>query len=142
MSLSHKRHIPRESFVAAMLKNPHLQTACLSLTIFLMIASLAMRADEIISPTAVWRYFPGRSEASSPDPAAWRAPEFDDSAWASGPAPFFFGESLTGTELRDMLNNYSSLYARHEFTVNDPNTVGEIIVRVLADDGFVAWLNG
>src|SRR5262249_24669928 len=61
---------------------------------------------------------------------------------ASGPAPFFFGEPFTGTELLDMLNNYSSHYLRHQFTVNDPGTVGDLIVRVLADDGFVAWLNG
>ena len=35
-----------------------------------------------------WRYFPGLTEASSPDGTEWRRPEFDDSAWATGAAPF------------------------------------------------------
>src|ERR1041385_8923324 len=125
-----------------MLKNCHSLLARLSLTIFLIVTVLSTQSAEIIPPTATWRYLPGRTEASSPDGTAWRAPGFNDSAWASGPAPFFFGEPFTGTELKEMLNSYSSLYLRQEFTVDDPNTVGEMVVRVLADDGFVAWLNG
>ena len=100
----------------------------LSLAVFFMVAT---SAAEVISPTGMWRYLPGRAEASSPDPTAWRALEFVDSGSASGRAPFYFGEPFTGTEIGDMLNGYSSLYLRHEFTIEDPNTVGEMIVRVL-----------
>src|SRR5689334_16679959 len=69
-------------------------------------------SSEILPAAAIWRYFPGRSEASSPDHTAWREPGFDDTTWASGPAPFFFGEPFSGTELPDMLNHYSSVFLR------------------------------
>ncbi len=112
------------------------------MTFWLLLTSLLARPDEVIAPGAAWRFWPGRTEASSPDAAAWRGTGFDDTGWQSGPAPFFFGKPLNGTELREMLGNYSSVYLRHEFTLTDPDTVGELMVRVLADDGFVAFLNG
>ena len=122
--------------------NCHSILVRLTLAALLLLSPRAGLPAEVIPATADWRYFPGRAEASSPDPAAWRQPGFNDSAWASGPAPFFFGEPFTGTELRDMPGNYSSVFLRHEFTVENPATIGELTLRVLSDDGFIAWLNG
>lgn len=114
----------------------------LALTALLFFAPRTSMAAEIVPATAKWRYLPGISEASSPDHAAWRATAFDDTAWASGPAPFFFGKPFTGTELFDMAGRYSSLYLRHEFTADHPETIGALTFHVLSDDGFVLWLNG
>ena len=65
------------------------------------------RADLVFNTNATWSYLKGTAEASAPDPAAWRNIGFDDSSWASGPAPFYFGETLTGTLLSDMRNSYT-----------------------------------
>ncbi len=109
---------------------------------FLCVVPSAVRSAELFPATAVWRYFPGRTEASTPDHAAWRQPAFDDTSWASGPAPFFFGEPFTGTELTDMAGHYSSVFLRQTFNVEDPANIGELTLHVLSDDGFIAWLNG
>ncbi|MSU35684.1 MAG: hypothetical protein EXS36_11350 [Pedosphaera sp.] len=114
----------------------------LMLAALLFMSAGPAESAELISATATWRFFPGHAEASSPDHTAWRRSQFDDRAWAAGPAPFFFGESFTGTELRDMPGHYSSVYLRHTFTVEDPPSIGELTLHVLSDDGFVAWING
>ena len=112
------------------------------LSALLLLAPALAWSAEILPATAIWRYFPGRTEASSPDHTAWRAPGFDDTTWASGPAPFFFGKPFSGTELTDMLNQYSSVFLRQTFVVDDPATIGELTLHVLSDDGYIAWLNG
>lgn len=91
---------------------------------------------------AVWRWRKGTSEASLPDTTAWRRVDFDDRGWDQGPAPFFYGEGLRGTELTDMRGSYSSVYLRKTFVVRDPSEVAGLTLRALSDDGFVAWLNG
>ena len=54
------------------------------------LAAGAARADPLVYVAAgsTWRYFPGTADPSSPDPAAWRRRDFDDSSWRSGGAPF------------------------------------------------------
>lgn len=94
--------------------------------------------------SAGWKYRKALSEASAPDHAAWRFPEFvaDDETWltSEGGAPFGYGEAVD-TELADMRGNYSGIYLRHtfEFTGTVP---GPLRLSVLNDDGFIAWLNG
>ena len=83
----------------------------------------------VIFPTnAVWKYLKGTSEASSPDAAAWRAVEFDDAPWPSGPAAFYYGETLTGTFLPDMANNYTCIFLRQKFTVTNANQFGTLVL--------------
>src|SRR5688572_9839722 len=90
-----------------------------------------------------WKYFKGRSEASSPDTAAWRQLSFDDSSWTTAPAPFWFGDALPGgTQLTDMLNQYTTIYLRRTFTVSDVSEVSALRLGFRCDDGFVAWING
>lgn len=120
----------------------HRWTAGLLLAVVGFTALLRGVAGELVPSQASWRIFPGRSEASTPDRTAWRQPAFDDSSWAAGPAPFFYGEPLSGTELGDMSGQYSTLFMRHAFQVDDPNSIGEMTLQVLGDDGYVVWLNG
>ncbi len=95
---------------------------------------------------AVWKFFRGVSEASSPDPAAWRATSFDDSTWERGPAPFGYGDPPYGTDLSRsapaMQNGYSSLFLRRSFVLSDAAAVVALQANVNYDDGFIAWLNG
>lgn len=100
------------------------------------------RAADLFERGSTWRYLPGRTEASPGDTAAWRKAGFDDRAWKSGPAPFYYGQPVTGTELSDMRGNYSSVFLRREFTTAKPNDVAELRLGAVADDGFIAWING
>src|ERR1041385_4843056 len=87
---------------------------------WVLLLSLVMniRADVLFTTNTTWRMLKGNAEASSPDPAAWRQPDFNgDTAWAVAPAPFYYtstateppfynGGPVTGTVLSDMLNSY------------------------------------
>jgi hypothetical protein len=89
-----------------------------------------------------WRLAKGTAEPSSPDPTGWRAIGFNDAAWSAAMLPVFYGEALTGTELTDMQNRYSSVFLRRAFTVASPADVRLLTLRVKVDDGFIAWING
>ena len=80
---------------------------------------------------------------------------YDDSAWLSGSTPIGYGEvgfgttTWYGTQLPDMQQKtspvqagYASVYLRRNFTVTDPNTLGNVVLSAKCDDGFVAYLNG
>ncbi|MCW5558599.1 MAG: lamin tail domain-containing protein, partial [Verrucomicrobiae bacterium] len=89
-----------------------------------------------------WRFFRGIASPSPSDPDAWRQPGFPDSAWESGVEPFYYGEDLAGTELTDMRGRYTSVYLRRTFDVANPGELASATLKVLSDDGFVAWING
>lgn len=108
----------------------------------LIVSSLSAGAVTLFDLGATWRWRKGTSEASLPDSAAWRQLDFDDSAWGQGPAPFFYGEALIGTELTDMRGSYTSVYLRRAFVIANPAEIASLTLRALSDDGFVAWING
>lgn len=95
----------------------------------------------MIATGATWKFLRGTREASTPV-EAWRRLDFDDQSWASGPAPFRYGDGAGGTVLGDMRNGYASLFMRHRFVVADPATAPDLRVAVDYDDGFILWLNG
>ncbi|HVY70284.1 MAG TPA: lamin tail domain-containing protein, partial [Verrucomicrobiae bacterium] len=109
---------------------------------FGLLAGRPAKADSFIAQGATWRYLKGTQEASPDDITAWRQLGFNDSSWSSGPEPVFYGEPLTGVELPDMRGGYTSVYFRKTFTVANPGDVQTLTLRVLSDDGFVAWING
>lgn len=93
-----------------------------------------------------WSWRPGSSEASSPT-SAWRLGGFvEDASWnANAQAPIGYG-SVTGlglnTEVTDMRNNYSCLFARHTFIVAPGEMPSALQIRSTSDDGLVIWING
>ena len=95
----------------------------------------------LFSDHSTWKYLKGTNEASSPT-TLWRQPVFDDSSWLTGAAPVGFGESFIGTELGDMQYNYSTVFFRKTFVVDDPTFVSELILEAEYDDGFKVWING
>ena len=78
---------------------------------------------ELVSAGARWSFFKGESEPSTPR-EAWRAIDFNDSAWDSGLASLGYGEGVVRTELDDMRGNYSTLYLRREFSIEEASAVG------------------
>jgi hypothetical protein len=93
-----------------------------------------------------WKYFKGTREPS-PGPTngptiAWTLPGFDETGWVAGSTGIGYGDGDDATVLSDMANKYVSVYLRREFTVADPSALGNLLLSVDYDDGFVAYLNG
>src|SRR5207249_5582640 len=100
------------------------------------------QTQTLISEHASWKYFKGLSEASSPS-TAWRALNFDDSGWPTGTAPIGYDPVMPmGTFLADMRSNYTTVFFRTKFVVDDPAQIGGIALEALYDDGFKVWING
>jgi hypothetical protein len=100
----------------------------------------------LVQSNSTWLFIKGLAEASDPM-NAWRAPGFDDSSWSNAPAPFFFGDPYTnatirGTLLSDMNSNYTSIYLRKEFHVENRGEILTLLLNHQSDDGFIVWLNG
>jgi hypothetical protein len=91
-----------------------------------------------VEPGDSWSYFKGTQEP----PSDWTAVDFDDSGWLVGPSGFGYGDGDDATLLEDMQDNYTSLYIRHEFYVEEPTIAGLLTLSVIYDDGYVAYLNG
>ena len=75
-------------------------------------------------------------------PAGWMTTGFDDGGWATGNAPFRYGDGTGGVELTDMRYNYSTLYLRSAFECTNAGLLNELTFTVDYDDGFVIWING
>ena len=95
----------------------------------------------LIEEESEWKYFKGESEPSS-SISAWRMPSYVDSEWLSGSTPIGYGEDYINTELSDMRGNYTTVYFRKEFTVANPDSIENLTLNVLYDDGFNLWING
>jgi hypothetical protein len=95
---------------------------------------------------STWNYFQGTQEASSPDVTEWRAVEYDDTSWLSGPAPVGYGENMIQTDVSTldppMRNNYNCLFLRQAFPVDSPGDVVTLHAAINYDDGLVMWING
>ena len=81
----------------------------------------------------------------------WTRPDFDDSAWSTGPTSLGFDTDASGitytaeirTDLSGLMSGLNaSLYARLAFGVADADAYDSIRLRNKYDDGFVAYLNG
>ncbi|MEO0017803.1 MAG: hypothetical protein RLZZ522_1086, partial [Verrucomicrobiota bacterium] len=93
---------------------------------------------------AAWKYKDNGSDQST----QWRAANFDDSAWASGPAELGYSpnnEDGAATVLSygpSSSNKHITTYFRHTFQVADPALLHNLILKLLVDDGCVVYLNG
>ncbi len=97
---------------------------------------------------AGWRYF---DSATATPPANWTSPIFDDSTWASGPAPLGYDSTTIPTDTWQVTHiSYGSnaqakpitAWFRKTFTVNDPSVLTGLQATLMIDDGCVAYLNG
>ncbi|MBO4545546.1 MAG: hypothetical protein J5773_07180, partial [Verrucomicrobia bacterium] len=103
----------------------------------------SMHAEQVtlVSAGSQWKYFKG-TQSPSIHPVFWRQISFDDSSWNKGTAPFYYGGNITvGTKLSDMKGNYSTLYMRKSFVLEDGD-YDSLTAEVLCDDGFALWING
>lgn len=76
---------------------------------------------------------------------AWRASDYNDSAWPSGPAQLGYGENDEATVVSyggNNTNRYPTTYFRNSFVVNTGTSLGNLSLGLLRDDGAVVYLNG
>ncbi len=97
----------------------------------------------LVANGALWKY----RDDGSDQGVGWSAPAFDDSGWTSGLAKLGYGEGPARPE-RTVINGgpatnrFITTYFRHQFNVVDPNAFTNLIVKLLRDDGAVAYVNG
>ncbi|HTD66196.1 MAG TPA: Ig-like domain-containing protein [Candidatus Limnocylindria bacterium] len=95
----------------------------------------------LISTGSVWKYLDDGTDQG----AAWRAPAFDDSSWASGPAQLGYGDGDEATIVGfgpDPQNKFITTYFRHSFYITNAGSISNLVVRLLRDDGGIVYLNG
>ncbi len=97
-----------------------------------------LNRETIIPEGADWKFFRGSSEP----PKGWLEPDFDDSSWEEGPTRLGYGDTGNKTMLEKMRGQYTTVYIRHYFSVDDPASIRKLFLAVIVDDGFVAYLNG
>ena len=90
-----------------------------------------------------WRYLDNGSNQGS----AWKAKDFDDSAWSSGPSELGYGsnDEGSGTTLGfgpDSSSKYPTTYFRTSIEVLDPSLFSNFLLRVKYDDGIAVYING
>src|SRR5262245_29471043 len=119
-----------------------LRRILLLLIILVGLGSAQAHAEMLVPTGATWRWRPGTNEASSPI-NLWREISFGDADFNPGPAPFGDGETFpiaVGTQV----GACSSLFLRQTFVITNLPALGSGTLRLgaVANDGFVAWING
>ena len=97
--------------------------------------------SRLVARGAVWKYLDDGSDPGT----AWRARDFDDSAWASGPAELGYGDGDESTVVRfgpKKSHKHITTYFRHAFVAPDGIRYSALRLDLVADDGAVAYLNG
>ena len=84
-----------------------------------------------------WRYFKGKTKP----PFKWTRVDFNDSNWQKGLTGLGYG-SRNRTRLDDMQGNYSTVYSRRQFNINNRRAVTGMTFSILCDGPFIAYLNG
>jgi hypothetical protein len=124
---------------------PELLSPCRSLrahafALCLLLLAWPLRADELVPAGSAWRYRDNGSNQGT----AWRAPSFNDSAWATGAAELGYGDGDETTTVSDGPDEsrFITTYFRHAFAVADPSVYASLTLSTLRDDGAVVYLNG
>ncbi|MBN2506659.1 MAG: lamin tail domain-containing protein [Verrucomicrobia bacterium] len=110
----------------------------------LFLSGFLLPGAAIFEENTPWKYFKGTQEASSPV-TAWRMAGFNDAAWLTGNAPFFYERSsgFTGnTDLTDMYGGYTCIFMRKTFVIASPSGVLDLTLSLRTDDGCIVWING
>ncbi|HKX60961.1 MAG TPA: Ig-like domain-containing protein [Verrucomicrobiae bacterium] len=94
----------------------------------------------LIAAGSDWKFLDNGSNQGT----AWSAPAFNDSLWASGPAPLGFGDGDEATVINGgpSANRFVTTYFRRAFPVAAAAAFANLHLRVLRDDGAIAFLNG
>lgn len=90
--------------------------------------------ESLVLSSDAWNYLPATSEP----PADWYQPGFDDNSWSKGMGGIGYedGDDIT------LIDPVNSVYLRRTFTISTISQIGQTVLDVDYDDGFIAYLNG
>jgi spore coat protein CotH len=89
--------------------------------------------ESVVLPENEWSY-----EVPDQEIPGWREIGFNDNSWSTGPGGIGYGDGDDNTEI----DISTSLFMRHEFTIEDVSVIGAAIFHMDYDDSFVAYVNG
>lgn len=98
----------------------------------------------LVALGSTWKYLDNGSDQGT----NWSQLGFDDSGWASGPAPLgypaggSYGIVTVVSFGPDANNKYITTYFRRRFELEDPYRVLGLVLTLRCDDGAVVYLNG
>jgi hypothetical protein len=118
----------------------------LALCLFLLLAGAPailvgqVMTNVLVPAGSMWRFLDDGSDQGT----AWRAPEFDDTAWPCGFAELGFGDFDEETVLYagPTGNQYITYYFRLAFDLTGASSYTSLNLGVLRDDGVIVYLNG
>ena len=89
---------------------------------------------------SIWRYLDNGTDQGT----AWRATNYNDSAWPQGRAEFGYGDDDERTELNQNRNGsrVRTFYFRKELDLPDPSRFQSVLFDVRYDDGVAFYING
>ena len=104
-------------------------------------AHTVVGADPIVPLGATWRYFRG----TSAPPPGWNQNVYDDSGWLAGEGAFGYDTRTTplyefATPITGMDGVFPSVYFRSAFELAE--LPENLVLGILADDGYIAYING
>ena len=85
---------------------------------------------------SIWKYL----DTGENPGASWKSLGFNDAAWPSGPAQLGFGDGDEATVVRN--RGQITTYFRRSFELESADAVKSLEIRLLRDDGAVAYVNG
>ena len=106
---------------------------------------MSSSSQSLVSETSTLSYLvPGSGVLGT----TWTEAAFDDNAWATGTAGIGYennpGNAVNYSSLLDTTvpSGTTSVYTRFEFNIGNPSDFSSLTLRMMYDDGFVAYLNG
>jgi hypothetical protein len=117
------------------------QSATTSSDVSFDLALVANTGAPLIPIGARWRYL----DDSGEPPTNWFGLSFDGTTWSEGLAELGFddGDEATALSRTNSLGATNlAFYFRHQFNVSAPAACSNLVLRVLRDDGALAYLNG
>ncbi len=95
----------------------------------------------LVATESLWKYLDDGSNQGS----GWSDLDFIDNSWNSGDAELGYGDGDEATQLGygpDGSNKYITSYFRKIFTLDFPEDIQSLNLRLKRDDGAVVYLNG
>lgn len=90
------------------------------------------------SAGATWKYLDNGSNADT----TWREANYNDTGWASGPAPLGYGDPVSTTINSGPANAYFiTAYFRRTFVLTNAAEISAAALQLRRDDGAVVYLN-